>query len=46
MSTIYGKKFKSIWFVANKYLSDTNLPVSEEVQVASRLSKEHFNGLV
>lgn len=44
MLTIHGKNLKSIWFFADEYLSDADIQVGEEVQVAYRLSKEHFNG--
>ena len=44
MLIIHGKKLKSIWFFADEYLSDTDLAIGEEVQVAYRLSKEYFNG--
>ena len=44
MLSIHGKTLKSIWFFADEYLSDTDLTIGQEVQVAYRLSKEHFNG--
>lgn len=44
MLTIHGKNLKSIWFFADEYLDDADIQVGEEVQVAYRLSKEHFNG--
>ncbi|WP_395946538.1 DHH family phosphoesterase [Caedibacter taeniospiralis] len=41
---IEGKSLKSVWFFANEYLVDNTLVVGDKVQVAYRLSKEHFNG--